>query len=589
MRMDRRSFVAAGVAGIAGTSRWDAASRSEGGPRPAGLGPGLRHGLTAPPQARTSVLVRRGLVYDGTGAPPVEADLAIAGDRIAAIAAPGRLAAPRDAVLLDARDLAVAPGFVDIHSHTDLELFSAPRAESKVRQGVTTEITGQDGSSYGPLQPERARELAERIRQETGEAVRFGSVADFLASLEGRRFAVNLATMVGHGTVRAYVMGDEDRRASAEEVARMAALVREALAAGAVGLSTGLEYIPGAFADLDELVTLARELAGSGLPYATHMRNEDDGLFAAIEEAINVGRRAGVPVQISHLKAQGRRNWWKAEPVLALLERAWGDGVDVRYDRYPYVAYSTGLSSLFPPWTREGGTDAFLARLDDPEAAPRIEQAVREKVALLGDWDAVLVSGTGADSLAWLRGRRLGSAAAERGEDPYALLRYVMRADRARSGMVGFGMSESNTERFLAHPFGMVSSDGSALPAEGPLAAGAPHPRNYGTFPRVLGRYVRERGLLPLETAIHKMTQMPAQRVRLRDRGVLAPGAFADVVVFDPRTVGDRATFEEPRQYPVGMLHVLVNGVHVVRDGEHTGALPGRVLRRTAGSAGGTR
>jgi len=337
--------------------------------------------------------------------------------------------------------------------------------------------------------------------------------------------------------------------------------------------------VPSGFADTAELIALARPLRARGLPYASHMRNEDDRVLAAVEEAIQVGRMTGAPVQISHLKAQGKRNWWKAEPILHLLEAARADGIDVMYDRYPYVAYATGLSNLFPLWARDGGTSAFVARLDDPSLAGRIRQAVQEKVDQLGDWDAVQVTSTGNESLAFARGRRLGALAKERGEEPYALLLRIIQDDNGRTGMVGFGMSEENTARFLAHPLGMVCSDGSALATEGPLARGAPHPRNFGTFPRVLGHYVREMNVMPLETAVQKMTSMAADRLKLRDRGRIVEGGFADIVVFDPDTVADRATFEAPLQYAVGIDHVLVNGTVAIREGEHTGAKPGRVLR----------
>jgi N-acyl-D-amino-acid deacylase len=361
----------------------------------------------------------------------------------------------------------------------------------------------------------------------------------------------------------------------------MAGMVSEAIRGGACGLSSGLEYTPGGFASRDELAAIAAPLAGTGLPYASHMRNEDDALLAAIEEALFVGRIAGVPVQISHLKAQGERNWWKAVVVVETLEFARASGVDVHFDRYPYVAYSTGLSNLFPLWSRDGGTDAFLARLDDDAQSARIERAVRDKIAQLGSWNSVQITSTGNDALSWARGRRLGDLAGERGSEPYALLLDIMRADRASSGMVGFGMSEDNTAFFLRHPLGMVCSDGSALATTGPQASGSPHPRSFDTFPRVLGHYVRERRIMPLQTAIRKMTSMPAGKLRLDGRGRLARGVFADIVVFNPATVADRATFEKPHQYPVGIPHVIVNGEAVIRDGEHTGAHPGRVVRPT--------
>ncbi|HYW09126.1 MAG TPA: amidohydrolase family protein, partial [Longimicrobium sp.] len=382
-----------------------------------------------------------------------------------------------------------------------------------------------------------------------------------------------------HGTIRARVVGQQDRPATPGEMARMKEEVRRAVGGGACGFSSGLEYTPGAFGSTAELAELATALAGTGLPYASHMRNEDDRLFAAVEEAIHVGRLAGVGVEISHLKAQGKRNGWKAAAVLQAIEHARAAGVEVGFDVYPYVAYSTGLANLFPVAARNGGTDAFLARLRDPARLPELEAAVRAKIDQLGSWDSVQVTSTGSDALAWARGRKLGELAAERGIEPFALLMRLVVEDRNRAGMVGFGMREEDVELILAHPLAAVCSDGGAWAPYGPLSTGVPHPRTYGTFPRVLGRYVRERRILPLEAAIHRMTALPARRVGLHDRGTIAPGARADLVAFDPDTVADRATFERPHQYPAGIPHVWVNGVAVIRDGEHTGARPGRSAR----------
>jgi N-acyl-D-amino-acid deacylase len=534
--------------------------------------------LVRPARRRVTadMLLRGAMVYDGSGAPPLEGDVAVTGDRIEAV---GRELDAPGARVVDLAGLALAPGFIDIHSHTDLGLAIDPSAPSKIRQGVTTEVAGQDGDSIGPWREDEARATRVRYASRYGAEFDFDDLGGFFRWLERHPPGINFASMVGAGTVRGYVIGNDDRPATPDELERMAALVGDAIRDGACGLSTGLEYVPGAFADLSELVALARPLGGTGLPYASHMRNEDDHLVAAIEEALNVGRGAGVPVQISHLKAQGQRNWWKAEPVLRMLEAARADGIDVMYDRYPYVAYSTGLASMFPVWARDGGTDRFLQRLDDPAVAPRIEEAVRAKVAQLGSWDAVQVTGTDAPALAWAEGRRLGELAQARGTEPYALLLHLTREDRNRSGMVGFGMSEENTTRFLAHPLGMVCSDGSALAVDGPLSEGTPHPRSFGTFPRVLGHYCREQRAMPLETAIHKMTGQPARRLRLEARGAIAPGAFADLAAFDPDTVADRATFAKPHQYPVGIPHVMVNGRFVLQDGEPTGGRPGRVIR----------
>lgn len=504
-----------------------------------------RHDLFA---TQDVVILRGGRVIDGTGATGRELDIAMSGDRITAIGKNLRIAG---AQIIDVKGLVVAPGFIDIHSHTGRSLLTDPTAQSKIRQGVTTEITGQDGGSVEDL-------------------------SAFFDELTKRGASVNLGSMVGAGTVRGKVIGEIDRRATAAEIEQMQALVRAALQAGACGLSSGLEYVPGAFADRNELVALASVLQGTGLPYASHMRNEDDALLAAVEEAITVGRFAKVPVHISHLKTQGARNWYKTGAVVEMIESARRDGTDVTFDRYPYIAYSTGLSNLFPVWARDGGTDKFMERLADPAQQPNIRRYVEDKIAQLGSWDSVQISGTGANELAWARGKRLGALATERNKPPYDLLMEIITTDRARTGMIGFGMDEPGTERYLAHPLCMICSDGSALSVD---SGGSPHPRSFGSFPRVLGHYVRDRKIMSLETAIQKMTSMPARRLRLKDRGELRVGAFADVVVFDPRTVADRATFEKPHAYPVGISHVWVNGVQVVRDGDHTGATPGRVTR----------
>lgn len=552
--MNRRAFLRAGTAGAV-----------------AGAWPHRLLGAQEP----ASTLIRGGTVFDGTGSPGRELDVLLNGDRITRVAARIRDAAD---LVIDARGMAVAPGFIDIHSHTDSVLLSHPLAESKIRQGVTTEVAGQDGSSVSPRTAEAAAEARGRYARE-GIDVDLSTLDGFFRALESQPGSVNFASMVGAGTVRGVVIGNDDRPPTPAELERMVALVEQALREGACGLSSGLEYVPGGFADTAELAALSTPLAARRLPYSSHMRNEDDQLLAAIEEALLVGRLAGAPVQIAHLKAQGQRNWWKAEPVLDLLARARVDGIDVYFDRYPYVAYATGLSNLFPLWARDGGTDAFMERLRDASLRPRIEQSVREKIEELGSWDAVQITSTGNVDLAWARGRRLGALASSRREAPLELLLRIMLDDRGRTGMVGFGMSEENTARLLAHPLGMICSDGSALATEGPLARGTPHPRNFGTFPRVLGHYCRDERVMPLETAIHKMTGMPAARLHFENRGHIASGMYADIVVFDPDSVADRATFEAPHQYPVGIDWVLVNGHAVIREGEHTGARPGRVLR----------
>ncbi len=557
--MDRRSFLKGGLS-AAGAARV----------------PGVARAGNAADAAAPDLVLRGAQVYDGTGAPAFEADVALAGGRITAV---GRHLAGSGAAEQSLKGLALAPGFIDIHSHTELVLLVDPKAESKIRQGVTTEVVGQDGSSLGPWTDRAYAELREEQRAKYGIDVDFRDLPGFFRRLERQGAAVNIASMIGAGTLRGYVVGEADRPATAEELARMRALVQEALAAGACGVSSGLEYTPGAFASTSELAELCRPLHGTGLPYATHMRNEDDELFGAVEEALAVGRGAGAAVEVAHLKAEGERNWWKQRPVLGMLEAARATGVDAAFDAYPYVAFQTGLSNLFPAQVRDGGTDAFLARLRDPAQQARLRAAVQDKVEKLGSWDAVLVSSTYSDALAWARGRRLGALARARGVDPYELLVRLLVEDRDRVGMIGFGMGEENVERVLAHPLGTICSDAAALATTGPLAQGTPHPRAFGSFPRVLGHYARERKVMPLETAIHKMTGLSAARLRLLGRGRIAPGLAADLVAFDPDRVADRASFENPKQYPVGIPYVWVAGRMVIKEGEHTGVLAGRPVR----------
>jgi N-acyl-D-amino-acid deacylase len=362
----------------------------------------------------------------------------------------------------------------------------------------------------------------------------------------------------------------------------MTAMVERALADGACGASSGLEYTPGAFASLDELIALCRPLARRRLPYATHMRNEDDRVVESIDESLAVARGAGCPLQISHLKTQGPRNWSKLDVIFKRIADSRAAGMDVTFDRYPYVAYSTGLTNLFPVWSRDGGTDAFLARLNDPAVAPRIKQEALAKVDLIGGWDNVQISSVRAPEDRDAEGKRLGTHAKSRGVDPYDYATDLLRHSRGNVGMLGFAMSEDNLDRILAHPQAMVCSDGGGFAIDGPTRTGSPHPRGIGTFPRVLGRYVRERKALTLPDAIRKMTSASAARVHLADRGRLAPNLAADVVVFDPATVADKATFESPFQYPVGINVVVVNGVVALRDGQRNPVGTGRALRASS-------
>ena len=515
--------------------------------------------------AQQDLVIRGGSVIDGTGAPAVEMDVAVSGGRIAAVA---RRVADKGTVEIDARGVVVAPGFIDIHSHGDGSLFSDPREESTIRQGVTTIVVGQDGSSRFP---------SRRGDDEGG----YGSYTALAAAIDRLPSSVNVASSIGLGTIRGIVVGADDRPATPDEMQRMLAMVRDAIAAGACGASSGLEYTPGAFASRAELAALCAPLAAARLPYSTHMRNEDDRLLDAIDESIDVARQARCPLQISHLKTQGPRNWGKLDEVFRRIDEARKGGMDIMFDRYPYIAYQTGLTNLFPVWSRDGGTAAFFRRLDDSSTSDRVRRETLAKIELIGGWDNVLISGVGRGGDTTAEGNRLGAFAQAKGAEPYNAAVALLRSSNGNVGMVGFAMSEDNLERILAHPLGMVCSDGGAFATDGPSRRGSPHPRGLGTFPRVLGRYVRERKALTLEQAVRKMSALPASRIRLGDRGRIAPKLAADIVVFDPATVTDKATFEDPFQYPVGINAVIVNGAIAFRDGERTKTATGKALRPT--------
>jgi N-acyl-D-amino-acid deacylase len=506
------------------------------------------------------LVIRGGTVIDGTGAAGQARDVAIDGGRITSVAPS---IAERGREEIDARGLVVAPGFIDIHSHGDGDLAEDPRAESVVRQGITTIVVGADGSS-------RATGATDK------------TFAALFASWDEARPGVNVASMVGLGSVRGAVVGASDRRATSAEIDRMRAMVERAIADGACGASSGLEYTPGAFASQDELIALCTPLAARGLPYATHMRNEDDRLLDAIDESIAVAAGAKCPLQISHLKTQGPRNWPKLDAVFSRIDAARARGVNVMFDRYPYLAYSTGLTNLFPVWSRDGGTDAFLARLADPAVAPRIARETRAKIELIGGWDNVQISSVRAVEDRDAEGKRLGAHAKARGIDPYVLTVAMLARNRGSIGMAGFAMSEDNLERILAHPLGMVCTDGGGFAIDGPTRRGSPHPRGIGSFPRVLARYVREKHTLTLPVAIQKMTSLPASRVGLADRGRIAAGLAADVVVFDAARVADTATFEAPFQYPVGIAAVVVNGAITLQGDARRATLSGHALRANA-------
>ncbi len=522
------------------------------------------------------IIIRNGKILDGTGREAYQADIGIKDGYIRAI---GKLQEEEGIKVIDASGLYVTPGFVDIHSHTDSDLLLNPKAESKIRQGVTTEITGQDGFSWGPCGgPEQ--HLRERsFYTEFNEEFKWFEIKDFLDDLEQRRFAVNLATMVGLGTVREYVIGLDNRKATTDEIARMQDEVMKAIAQGAIGVSSGLEYTPGSFADTDELVKVLSAAPRKYRLYSTHMRNEDNYVLDAIKEAIEIAKRAEARLLIAHLKVSGKSNWEKADEALALIDNAAND-IEVHADRYTYVAYHTDLSSLFPLWSRDGGTEAFLNRLKDKSLSASIKEYAEKKVSNLdGGWNGVLVSSIGKKELKQYQGKTILQLSEELGMEPYDACVFIVIGSENSAMMMGFGMEEKSTEKIIAHPRVMISSDAGSHAPYPPMNKNIAHPRAYGTFPRAIARYVRERKVCTLPEMIKKMTLMPAEKAGLKDRGKLTEGYAADIVIFDYNRIQDRATFTESHQYPDGLPYVIVNGKVVIDLGEHTGELPGKILR----------
>jgi N-acyl-D-amino-acid deacylase len=517
-------------------------------------------------------------VIDGSGAAGSRADLGIRDETIVAI---GDLSRERAGNNLYAAGKVLAPGFIDMHAHSDWTLWANRRAESKIRQGVTTEVVGNCGFSPAPVAAEfldEARGFAIRVPQ--GMDFAWRTFGEYLKALDAGGLALNVVHLVGHGALRIAAMGFARRPPAASELTRMQRLLADAHEDGGWGLSTGLIYAPGSYATTDELVVLAGVAARHRGFYASHIRGEGATLLDAVREAIHIGREGDLPVQISHVKAAGRPNWGKVADALELIDAARAEGLDVMADVYPYTASSTTLRTLLPDWALEGGIDAMLKRLADPTERARVRLAVEspsaESIVSRVGWENVMISYCAKRKDA--EGRRLSEIGRARGMDPIEAAIELIVDEAGKAYMILFQLDEADLRAALAHPHVMIGSDGSSLAPYGPLGEGKPHPRSYGTFPRVLGEYAREQRTIPLATAVHKMTGLPATRLGLRDRGIVRPGARADLVVFDARRVADRATYEDPHRYPDGIEQVVVNGRFVVKNGEHTGSLPGKVL-----------
>jgi N-acyl-D-amino-acid deacylase len=527
------------------------------------------------------VLVRGGTFHDGSGGAPRQADIGIRGDRVAAV---GHLGGATATTVVDAAGLAVAPGFINMLSWSTESLMADPRALSDLKQGVTLEVFGE-GSSMGPLN-ESMRATALARQSDIRYDIDWTTLAGWLEGLERRGVAVNVASFVGATTVRVHELGYANRPPTVEELARMQELVREAMREGALGVGASLIYAPAFYAQTPELVALAAAAGEYGGGYIAHLRSEADRFVEALDELIAIARDAGVRAEVYHLKAAGRHNWPKMAQAIARIEAARAEGLPVSANMYTYVAGATGLDAAMPPWVQEGGLEAWIARLRDPAQRAQTLEAMRTPSPLwenlyrmAGTPENLKFIGFRNPALRPLTGKTLAQVMAERGTDAENTMIDLVIEDGSRVDTAYFLMSEDNVELGIRQPWVSFGSDAEASAPEGVFLLASTHPRAYGNFARLLGHYVRERGVIPLPEAIHRLTRLPAQNWRLTGRGCLDPGCFADLVVFDPATISDHATFDQPQRFATGVRDVLVNGVPVLRDGAHTGALPGRVVR----------
>jgi N-acyl-D-amino-acid deacylase len=516
------------------------------------------------------VIIRNGMIYDGSGGAPFKADLAISADTIAAI---GDLSGKKGTEEIDADGLAVVPGFINMLSWATESLIKDGRSQSDIRQGVTLEVMGE-GSSMGPLN-DRMKEDMKKGQSDTKFEISWTSLDGYLRFLEEKGVSTNIASFIGQGTVREYVIGLNNREATPEEMEQMKQLVRQAMQKGATGLASALIYVPGTFASTEELIELAKVVAEYDGLYISHIRDENDYLLEAVDELIRIARESGCRTEIYHFKAGGKKNWGKLDMAIQKIEQARKEGLQITADMYNYPASATGLNTVEPTWAREGGHNAEVERIKDPV----IRKKILKEIDFPCSPDSILLVGFSNDSLKYLTGKSLAEVALLRGTSLENTVLDLIVDDDSRIGSVFFTMSEDNVRKKIALPWMSFCSDAGSIAPEGSFLKTNPHPRAYGSFARLLGKYVREEGIIPLEEAVRRLTSFPASNLNIRKRGTLKTGYYADVVVFNPETITDHATFSNPHQYATGMVHVFVNGQQVLKDGEHTGALPGRVVR----------
>ena len=546
----------------------------------AGCALAVSEAATAQLPPSVDVLIKGGTVYDGSGAEGRAADVAIRGDRIVGV---GDLPKASAKNTIDAHGLAVAPGFINMLSWSNESLIQDGRSQSEIRQGVTTEIMGE-GESMGPLN-NRMKERVLREQKDIKFEIKWKTLAEYLRYLETRGVSCNVASFLGATTVREYVIGLEDKQPTPQQLEEMRDLVRREMEAGALGIGTSLIYPPAFYAKTEELIELCKVASKYRGKYISHMRSEGNQLLGALDELIRISREAGIPAEVYHIKAAGEKNWAKEDELLGRIEAAQKEGLKIRANMYTYTAAGTGLDACLPPWTEDGGYPALFQRLRDPGTRAKIAEQVRidsdewENLYLAaGSPERILLVGFKSEKLKPLTGKSLAEVAKMRGKDPIETMMALIAEDESRIDAIYFLMSEENVKKQLAKPWISFGSDEASQAPEGVFLKSNPHPRAYGNFARVLGKYSRDEKLIPLAEAVRRLSALPATNLGLDHRGFLKEGMFADVVVFDPATIADRATFEKPHQYAIGMKHVFVNGVQVLKDGEHIGAKPGRAL-----------
>jgi len=555
---------------------------------------------------RVDILIKGGLIFNGTGSEPFEADIGISGDKIAFISKKSRILQKAKRVI-EADGLAVAPGFIDTHSHSEFTLLADPRAEGKIFQGITTEINGNCGLSAAPLYGEALKQREEDL-SEFSIHERWSTFEEYFEILR-KGLTLNFVTLVGHGNLRACVIGYKDKIPDDIELMRIQTLLRRAIDAGAIGLSTGLIYPPGIYSDTEELVELSKVLSqshknlslyhnnpttspcnpptpplekggkgGFGI-YTSHMRSEGKGLIESIKEVIRIGREANIKVHISHLKTSGKKNWHKIDDAISLIEEAQKEGIKITCDRYPYTAASTDLDTILPSWVYEGGREDELERLKKSELQKKIKEEILDENPEIKFWENVNIASVSSEKNRWMEGKSLAYIAQREDSGPVDILLKILMEENLKVSAIFLSMNEDNLKRFLSLPYVMLGTDSSARCTNGTTHKGKPHPRGFGSFPKFLGRYVRNNGLMSLGKAIQKITMLPAKTFGINKRGIIKKGAFADIVVFDHEKIIDRATFDDPFLKPEGIYYVVVNGLPAIWEGSPTGINAGRILR----------